>query len=138
MSVSKFKLDGYSGFDPTLCYGDILVSYNWLSSCQSQKNIDNKKCTSNEETQRLPTALCVDEINKKFHDFIRTHFHRATNCDFCTKKVFFYFFLISRYLASSIYKFKNTLFYYSNHYFTDLVKRRGPMQKLRDGLSQKV
>lgn len=24
------------------------------------------------------------------HDFIRTHFHRATHCDFCTKKVWHY------------------------------------------------
>lgn len=61
-----------------------------MSNCSNQKNTDgNKKCANNEEIAKLPTAICIDETLKKSHDFIRTHFHRATNCDFCSKKVLF-------------------------------------------------
>ncbi|XP_033229325.1 PDZ domain-containing protein 8 isoform X2 [Belonocnema kinseyi] len=80
------KLQGYSGFDPTLCYGDILLSYGWVSS-QSQKQTteDSVKKGSGESPKSQPAAS--EEHVMKKHDFIRTHFHRATHCDFCTKKI---------------------------------------------------
>ena len=85
--LSCFKLQGYSGFDPMLCYGDILLSYEWVSSRPSQQNIDSSKKGA-EETVKVQPVLFGDSAVKKPHDFIRTHFHRATHCDFCTKKVF--------------------------------------------------
>ncbi|XP_011493840.1 PREDICTED: PDZ domain-containing protein 8 [Ceratosolen solmsi marchali] len=85
-NASNFKLHGYSGFDPSLCYGDILLSYVWASNRSTQPTADcNKKCV--EETIKLQTVSLEDNANKKSHDFIRTHFHRATHCDFCTKKI---------------------------------------------------
>nr|XP_012146235.1 PREDICTED: PDZ domain-containing protein 8 isoform X2 [Megachile rotundata] len=81
------KLQGYSGFDPTLCYGDILLSYVWESSYPSrQLSGDSGKKESTESAKIQPT-LNEEITNKKMHDFIRTHFHRATHCDFCTKKI---------------------------------------------------
>ncbi|XP_015121655.1 PDZ domain-containing protein 8 isoform X1 [Diachasma alloeum] len=79
------KLQGYSGFDPTLCYGDILLSYDWVSSEPQRRNTsaDIKK-----ETGTPKHVPHISEIaDKKPHDFIRTHFHRATHCDFCSKKI---------------------------------------------------
>lgn len=85
-ALLSFKLQGYSGFDPTLCYGDILLSYVWVSNRPNQQNIDSSKKGA-EETVKIQPILSEDAINRKPHDFIRTHFHRATHCDFCTKKV---------------------------------------------------
>ncbi|OXU26153.1 hypothetical protein TSAR_007413 [Trichomalopsis sarcophagae] len=85
-ALSSFKLNGYSGFDPALCYGDILLSYVWVSNRPNQQSADQSKKGA-EETVKIQPVLCEDIINKKPHDFIRTHFHRATHCDFCTKKI---------------------------------------------------
>lgn len=83
------KLQGYSGFYPELCYGDILISYGWASSdaCHRASVDLSKKETS--ETLKSQTVQGEEAAEKKSHDFIRTHFHRATSCDFCTKKVSF-------------------------------------------------
>lgn len=91
------KLHGYSGFDPTLCYGDILLSYTWSSSNPTQPTVDtsnsptnnsnNAKKMSEDSIKVQPLLLGVDGNDKKLHDFMRTHFHRATQCDFCSKKV---------------------------------------------------
>jgi hypothetical protein len=35
----------------------------------------------------LPRPELTQEVGKKQHDFIRTHFHRTTQCEFCGKKV---------------------------------------------------
>ncbi|XP_076549317.1 PDZ domain containing 8 isoform X1 [Osmia lignaria lignaria] len=81
------KLQGYSGFDPTLCFGDILLSYVWESSYPNRHLTgDSGKKESTEAAKTQPT-LSEEMTNKKMHDFIRTHFHRATHCDFCTKKI---------------------------------------------------
>ncbi|XP_053987253.1 PDZ domain-containing protein 8 isoform X1 [Hylaeus volcanicus] len=81
------KLQGYSGFDPTLCYGDILLSYVWESSYPNRHVVsDSGKKESTEATKTQP-ILSEEITDKKMHDFIRTHFHRATHCDFCTKKI---------------------------------------------------
>ncbi|XP_058804776.1 PDZ domain-containing protein 8 isoform X2 [Phymastichus coffea] len=93
-ALSNFKLHGYSGFDPSLCYGDVLLSYVWVSSRpnqaqqqQPQQQSDGSSKKGVEETVKIQPVMFEDIINKKPHDFIRTHFHRATHCDFCTKKI---------------------------------------------------
>ncbi|KAJ8680913.1 hypothetical protein QAD02_016700 [Eretmocerus hayati] len=83
---SSFKLNGYSGFDPGLCFGDILMSYVWVPSQPQQQNVDNVKKGS-EEVVKVHPISSEEEVIKKPHDFIRTHFHRATHCDFCSKKI---------------------------------------------------
>lgn len=81
------KLQGYSGFDSTLCYGDILLSYVWESSYPNRDVVSDAGRKETTETAKAQPALSEEIADKKTHDFIRTHFHRATHCDFCTKKV---------------------------------------------------
>lgn len=87
LTASNVKLYGYSGFDPTLCYGDILLSYVWASSQLSDHTINDSGKKENAEIVKAQQNQNEEVIDKKMHDFIRTHFHRATHCDFCTKKV---------------------------------------------------
>ncbi|XP_011863518.1 PREDICTED: PDZ domain-containing protein 8 isoform X2 [Vollenhovia emeryi] len=87
LATSYVRLQGYSGFDPTLCYGDILLSYIW-ESCRPSEHANNdfgKK--ENAETAKIQPIPSEEIADRKIHDFIRTHFHRATHCDFCTKKI---------------------------------------------------
>jgi len=86
LATSYIRLQGYSGFDPTLCYGDILLSYVWESSRNENTTNDTGK-KENAETAKIQHIPNEEILDKKVHDFIRTHFHRATHCDFCTKKV---------------------------------------------------
>ncbi|KOC66041.1 PDZ domain-containing protein 8 [Habropoda laboriosa] len=81
------KLQGYSGFDPTLCYGDILLSYVWESSYPNCHAVGDSGKKESAETVKAQPPLSEEITEKKMHDFIRTHFHRATHCDFCTKKI---------------------------------------------------
>ncbi|XP_051154052.1 PDZ domain-containing protein 8 isoform X4 [Leptopilina boulardi] len=80
------KLQGYSGFDPILCYGDILLSYGWISTNSQKQTTDDSIKKGSGETAKSQTVTNEEHVIKK-HDFIRTHFHRATHCDFCTKKI---------------------------------------------------
>ncbi|XP_043476993.1 PDZ domain-containing protein 8 isoform X2 [Leptopilina heterotoma] len=80
------KLQGYSGFDPTLCYGDILLSYGWMSTNSQKQSTDDSIKKGSGEMAKSQAVANEEHVIKK-HDFIRTHFHRATHCDFCTKKI---------------------------------------------------
>lgn len=119
-AMSSSKLHGYSGFDPILCYGDILLSYSWESS-YTNPNDTVKKENSETANKSYRPQVYYEEV-KKQHDFIRTHFHRATHCDFCTKKVF-------RIQDNQPIK------YYMHSLYSDLVERCGTMSRLRYGLS---
>lgn len=90
-TASNSKLQGYSGFDPMLCYGDILLSYGWISNRPSPRHTGDSGKKENTETTRAQPTISTENPDKKMHDFIRTHFHRATHCDFCSKKVSFGF-----------------------------------------------
>ncbi|XP_071878975.1 PDZ domain containing 8 isoform X1 [Bombus fervidus] len=81
------KLQGYSGFDPTLCYGDISLSYLWESSYPNRHMTGDSGKKESTEAVKTQPPLSEEISEKKMHDFIRTHFHRATQCDFCTKKI---------------------------------------------------
>lgn len=97
MATVHPKLQGYSGFDPTLCYGDILLSYLWESSYPNRHMTGDSGKKESTEAVKTQPPLNEEISEKKMHDFIRTHFHRATHCDFCTKKVYvltvIYFFI---------------------------------------------
>jgi hypothetical protein len=87
LTTSYIRLQDYSGFDPTLCYGDILLSYVWESSRPNDHTSSDSGKKENAETAKIQQVPNEEVLDKKMHDFIRTHFHRATHCDFCTKKV---------------------------------------------------
>lgn len=87
LATSYVRLQGYSGFDPTLCYGDILLSYVWESCRPSDHAGSDAGKKENAETAKIQHIPNEEAMDRKMHDFIRTHFHRATHCDFCTKKV---------------------------------------------------
>lgn len=95
----------HSGFEPCLCYGDVLITFVW----PNQMNIIDSKTQEHKYTSQdsendcmsefelLETHIMEDDSIKsksvddcsiwKSHDFIRTHFHRSTQCDYCRKKV---------------------------------------------------
>ncbi|XP_043487941.1 PDZ domain-containing protein 8 isoform X1 [Polistes fuscatus] len=87
LATSNNKLQGYSGFDPTLCFGDILMSYTWESNVPNRHISSESVKKENVETIKAQPIQNEEVTGKKLHDFIRTHFHRATHCDFCTKKI---------------------------------------------------
>lgn len=77
-----------SGFDGRFCYGDVLLSFVWNSSLTLADNCKKPKLSTKGSVDKLDD----DKNNEVFsttkqHDFIRTHFHRSTQCDFCGKKV---------------------------------------------------
>ncbi|XP_015185856.1 PREDICTED: PDZ domain-containing protein 8 isoform X1 [Polistes dominula] len=87
LATANNKLQGYSGFDPTLCFGDILMSYMWESNVPNRHISNESVKKENVETVRAQPIQNEEVTEKKLHDFIRTHFHRVTHCDFCTKKI---------------------------------------------------
>ncbi|KAL6441235.1 hypothetical protein ACFW04_003482 [Cataglyphis niger] len=87
LATSYIRLQGYSGFDPTLCYGDILLSYVWESCRPNNHTVSDSGKKDNAETAKIQPIPSDEVADRKMHDFIRTHFHRATHCDFCTKKI---------------------------------------------------
>lgn len=74
------KLSSHAGFEPCLCFGDALVWWEW----------DGQGITrSASRTSRDPVLPKPPKPSRATHDFVRTHFHRSTQCDFCNKKVRF-------------------------------------------------
>ncbi|KAG7303969.1 hypothetical protein JYU34_010889 [Plutella xylostella] len=69
------KLASHPGFEPCLCFGDALVWCEWEGATGARAA--PKKPPPPKFTQKATTA----------HDFVRTHFHRSTHCDFCNKKI---------------------------------------------------
>ncbi|XP_061383034.1 PDZ domain-containing protein 8 [Danaus plexippus] len=67
------KLSSHAGFEPCLCFGDALVWWEWEGSSPRAPR-------PRPAPPRAPLARTT-------HDFVRTHFHRSTQCDFCNKKI---------------------------------------------------
>lgn len=66
-----------------------MLSYRWTSNQTKRRNASGDSAKREEINKSSPVAAGGDVGEKKLHDFIRTHFHRATHCDFCSKKVNF-------------------------------------------------
>jgi hypothetical protein len=84
------KLSGHSGFEPCLCYGDILLSFIYtgqLVKPPSRPASSPVKPPPTPPQLLLPKPEHNEDTNNKQHDFIRTHFHRTTQCEFCGRKV---------------------------------------------------
>ncbi|XP_021925331.1 PDZ domain-containing protein 8 isoform X2 [Zootermopsis nevadensis] len=91
MAIShNHKLSGHSGFEPCLCYGDILLSFLYTGQTvvpPSRPTMSPVKPVPSSPQLLLPRPEQSQEMDKKQHDFIRTHFHRTTQCEFCGKKI---------------------------------------------------
>uniref|UniRef100_A0A182QUE3 PDZ domain-containing protein n=1 Tax=Anopheles farauti TaxID=69004 RepID=A0A182QUE3_9DIPT len=117
IDVSNHPLSMQSGFDQNYCYGDVLLSFVWNGNALSYATPTPSKVVSVEnKKQRLITISrgSADKLDDdrtdglldgksqttmftqippqsqqqlQQHDFIRTHFHRTTQCDYCGKKI---------------------------------------------------
>uniref|UniRef100_A0A1I8NH04 PDZ domain-containing protein 8 n=1 Tax=Musca domestica TaxID=7370 RepID=A0A1I8NH04_MUSDO len=96
-------LSSQSGFNPNLCFGDILLAFTWdgnpnLSTTETPSKQQTKtKSKSISSVDKTDDSGYSDNISIKStdtipsqpraHNFVRTHFQRATQCDFCGKKI---------------------------------------------------
>ncbi|XP_045460736.1 PDZ domain-containing protein 8 isoform X1 [Harmonia axyridis] len=72
----------HSGFEHVFCYGDILLSFIW----NHEEDVELKRKASIVSIE--PDGKEPEAVNASFkHDFVRRQFHRTTQCDFCTKKI---------------------------------------------------
>jgi PDZ domain-containing protein 8 len=85
--LSNHHLSTQSGFDPNFCYGDILLSFVWNENLTATTETIKKQKLSDKSSASKAPSEKEDTGAQKPHDFIRTHFHRATTCDFCGKKI---------------------------------------------------
>ncbi|XP_059620798.1 PDZ domain-containing protein 8 [Phlebotomus argentipes] len=92
-NLINHPLSTQSGFESRLCYGDVLISFAWsdfggltAATIQSPDATRRAKYSGNRSGS---TDKLEDDRNEsqKQHNFIRTHFNRATQCDFCGKKI---------------------------------------------------
>ncbi|XP_028033490.1 PDZ domain-containing protein 8 isoform X1 [Bombyx mandarina] len=72
------KLASHAGFEPCLCFGDALVWWEWDGAATRSAPRPPVKDSAPPRPPKLTRAV---------HDFVRTHFHRSTQCDFCNKKI---------------------------------------------------
>ncbi|XP_058448216.1 PDZ domain-containing protein 8 [Malaya genurostris] len=111
IDVSNHPLSMQSGFDQNYCYGDILLSFVWSGSLVSATNSAVSVKSSSENIKKLKliniSKGSADKLDDdkpdssseskstgqpgsqiaQQHDFIRTHFHRSTQCDYCGRKI---------------------------------------------------
>ncbi|XP_055677411.1 PDZ domain-containing protein 8 [Lutzomyia longipalpis] len=85
-------LSSQSGFESRLCYGDVLISFAWsdfsASPASTSQPTDAKRGKYSGSRTGSTDKLEEDRSeSQKQHNFIRTHFNRATQCDFCGKKI---------------------------------------------------
>ncbi|KAK3853161.1 hypothetical protein Pcinc_040287 [Petrolisthes cinctipes] len=93
------SLMSHKGFNPNLCYGDMTLSltYQPQDRCEALgRGIIDRSTHSEDESMTDGTISEEDDIiglqettigEDRSHEFKRTHFHSATQCDFCKKKI---------------------------------------------------
>ncbi|XP_016985251.1 PDZ domain-containing protein 8 [Drosophila rhopaloa] len=118
-AVKTHALSNQSGFNPNLCFGDILFGFSWMGNPnltvgdvsaksnsksqpqarnllpgdrvaqedQSHESVFLKLTSSLAESSSSGESPSATAAASKAHNFVRTHFHRATQCDFCGKKI---------------------------------------------------
>jgi len=90
MTSRNHKLSGHSGFEPCLCYGDILLSFLYVGQRVGLPTRPPLSPVKSIPVSPQPFLLRPEqtlEVGKKQHNFIRTHFNRTTQCEFCGKKI---------------------------------------------------
>ncbi|XP_075158335.1 PDZ domain containing 8 [Haematobia irritans] len=102
--LKNHHLSSQSGFNPNLCFGDILFAFTWdgnpnLSVTETpskhQAKLKSKSITSVDKTDdsgysdniSIKSTDTIIPTQPRAHNFVRTHFQRATQCDFCGKKI---------------------------------------------------
>ncbi|XP_065364845.1 PDZ domain-containing protein 8 [Calliphora vicina] len=102
--LKNHYLSSQSGFNPNLCFGDILFAFTWegnpnLGATETPSKqplkIKSKSITSVDKTDdsgysdtiSIKSTDTTTTYQTRAHNFIRTHFQRATQCDFCGKKI---------------------------------------------------
>ncbi|KAG7169249.1 PDZ domain-containing protein 8-like isoform X3 [Homarus americanus] len=95
--VASDPLIPHKGFTPSLCYGDMMLSltYQPQDRCEAiGRGTFDKTAISEDESLTDGTLSEEDDllgmqeiVEDRNHDFKRTHFHSATQCDFCKKKI---------------------------------------------------
>ncbi|XP_050674234.1 PDZ domain-containing protein 8 isoform X2 [Leptidea sinapis] len=75
------KLATHAGFEPCLCFGDALVWWEWegVGTTRTTPRRATESRSYSQPHSQKPAIIT--------HDFVRTHFHRSTQCDFCNKKI---------------------------------------------------
>lgn len=92
------KLSSHPGFDESLCYGDITISFvhkpESLSKATEPKNGETASPSAESDDENdsvvgetVKEKECPDMMDVKTHDFIGTQFKAATLCHFCGKKI---------------------------------------------------
>lgn len=76
--LTNTNLSQMSGFCSEICYGDILLNFKWDQSGVTRDRKEQKNMNSSQED---------DGDESKKHNFVRTHFTRSTQCEFCGKKI---------------------------------------------------
>lgn len=88
VNTMNHALSTHPGFEPCLCFGDILLAISFAPSCSSGAGpavtSSGSQLLVPSVTAASPTALSSSIIQ---HDFVRTHFTRTTQCGFCFKKI---------------------------------------------------
>ncbi|TDG42966.1 hypothetical protein AWZ03_010616 [Drosophila navojoa] len=116
LPVKSHPLSNQSGFNPNLCFGDILFGFIWngnpnatanentakntpkststasQSTASERQQEENSAETASVRSSNVSSDGSVSGVGSatsasKAHNFIRTHFQRATQCDFCGKKI---------------------------------------------------
>ncbi|XP_068221244.1 PDZ domain-containing protein 8-like isoform X3 [Palaemon carinicauda] len=93
-------LTPHKGFDMNLCYGDVMLSltYQPQDRCDVSMRVNQDKVSnrpiSEDESLTDGTVSEEDEmygmqdiVEDRIHDFKRTHFNSAVQCNFCRKKI---------------------------------------------------
>ncbi|XP_055844429.1 PDZ domain-containing protein 8 isoform X2 [Episyrphus balteatus] len=88
--LKAHDLSSMSGFNPNMCFGDILMAFSWDGN-PIQGEIVKKPLKAKSSSEKLEeiekSEATTAASSPKTHNFVRTHFHRATQCDFCGKKI---------------------------------------------------
>lgn len=87
----KHPLKDQPGFDPRLCYGDIVLSFVYqpdeeITESHETQPIEEAEGTEPTERDRSQVDVVIYEL-KRPHDWTLKRFGQLQNCDICQSKV---------------------------------------------------
>ncbi|XP_055295198.1 PDZ domain-containing protein 8 [Sitodiplosis mosellana] len=85
--LMSHPLSSLSGFDPNLCFGDVLISFSWTGAANTDSIKKTKPMKLSSSAEKLTTEEKVDASVSRQHNFERKHFQSTTQCDFCGRKI---------------------------------------------------
>ncbi|CAH1402067.1 unnamed protein product [Nezara viridula] len=85
------SLASHPGFEPCLCFGDVLLSFAFTGTGSSPGNQTSTSSPPTPAPSSSSSSTALPEIPEIIsgpkHDFVRTHFEKVTQCGFCFKKI---------------------------------------------------